>query len=264
VKSRFDWGFEVGVGYLFCNDGWRADLDFIFHQGGGSNSFSNQWNQLVVPSTAYTTGIIAGSNVTSFVNAHASLDTDFYRLSLALSRGTFVSRLLTLTPGFALTATWLDVNQKNKFSDANHNTLTEKKESETWQIGPTATLDTRLCFGDSGFSLTGQWDMTLGFGKTDISQQTFYSTSAATYTAKEGNNVVRFAPSAHALLGIQYDRDYFDHTQHLTVLAGLDTYTMWAGNRTIRAVNTAPVQFEQKDGNAFSLVGLTVAINYQF
>jgi hypothetical protein len=264
VKGKFNWGFQVGIGYLFSNDAWRADLDFTFHQGKGSSSLSDEWNQVIVPSTAYTSSILNGSTVTSFTNAESNFNSDFYRLDLSLTRGTFVSKFLVLTPGFALTTTWLDISQKSRFSDVDHNTLTEKKASKTWQIGPTGSLDTRLAFGNSGFSLTGEWDMTLGFGKTRIDQNSYYSTNPTTNAADLSHNPLTFSPSAHALLGLQYDRDYFDHTQHLTVMAGLDTFVMWSGNRVIRTINTVPVQFEQNSDNTFALIGLTVAFNYQF
>ncbi|MBM3201228.1 MAG: hypothetical protein FJZ56_02335 [Chlamydiae bacterium] len=266
VKSDFDWGFQVGIGYLFCNDGWRGDLDFTFHQGHGKKNFSEEWNEVVTPTTAV---YFDDQSDLVYDSAQGKLSTDYYRLALSLTRGTFASRLLVINPGLGLTTTWLDIYQKNKFSSNagdSHDVLTEKKRSKTWQIGPTGSLDTRLAFGDSGFSLTGEWDMTLGFGKTEISQDCFWSADPEQYSSYITNDVLRFAPSAHALLGLQYDRDYFDHTQHLTVMFGLDTNVMWSGNRTISygTVSNQSYVFNLQNDNTFALIGLTMAFNYQF
>ncbi len=266
-----DWGFKVSLGYLFCQDAWQADLEFTFFQGSGSDNFSNStasWDQYIVPNATVTgLSILNGSNVTSFPDGGSNISTDLYRLSLMLSRGTYASRFLSITPGFALTTTWLDIKQTNTFTDTNHVNFYEIRKSNTWHIGPTGSLDTRLAFGRTGWSLTGEWDMTLGFGNTDVSQNTFFSSNSATNSVYMENDSITFSPETHVLLGLQYDRDYFDATQHLTLMAGLDTYVMWQGFRTIRTMNgatTLPIQFDQKDGNVFATVGLTIAMNYQF
>lgn len=266
-KTSMSWGFKVSAGYFFCQDGWDLDAEFTFHRGSGSDKFSNtggNWNQYIVPTTA-TTGLnIVGDAMDSFSGASSKVHTDFYRLGLGLSRGSYVSRLLSITPGFALTSTWLKIDQDSTFSDSSHANYYEDKESKAWQIGPTARLDTELHFGRSGFSFISESDMTLGFGNTKVSQKCQYATSPATNYTSISNNSITFAPNAHVLLGVQYERQYFEDTQHLKIMAGLDTFVMWDGNRTIRAINTVPMQFEQENGNLFALVGLTVTLNYQF
>jgi len=263
-KLSFSWGFEFDIGYLFLNDDWKSDLSFTFHQGKGSNNFGDEWNQVIIPSTAYLEGIIDGDNAGSFENAKSHIHSDFYRLCLSLSRGTFTSRLLSITPGFGVTATWLNVHQTNKFSNEDRNVLVEKKESDAWDFGPTGLFGSRLWFGNSGFSLNNLFDLTLGFGKTDIKQNCYYSVSPDTNSTLIRDNGIRFSPKAHVLLGLQYETYFFEESQHLTLLAGLDTYIMWAGNRTIRAINGNMPQFEEKDASSFALIGLTLSANYQF
>jgi hypothetical protein len=265
AKTSMAWGFQFSGGYLFCQDGWQIDALFTYHQGKGKDNFSNtagDWDRYIVPTSA-ATGLSIGDADYTFSGASTRLSSDFYRLGLILSRGSFVSRLLSISPGLGLNTTWLKIQQDSEFNDATYNTYLEERESKSWQIGPTASLSTVLHFGSTGFSFVGESDLTIGFGNTKVSQSSYYNDPEYVYM---NNNRITIAPNAHVLLGIQYERHYFEATQHLKVFAGLDTFVMWDGYRTISTLNSqGPViQFDQKDGNLFGLVGLTINLTYQF
>lgn len=262
-----DSGFTIGLGKSFDHGEWDIATDFMFLRNKGNKTFSQSgsaWNESIIPDNIVTEGILDGGNIRSFTDGKFNTSSDFYKLQVHIMRGHFFNPNFSVQSGVGLHTNWIDIKGNNTYTDSTRATVYDNNRSKWWGIGPSTQTRAQYYLGQTGFSLLGEGNIAMLFGRMNVLQNTFYSTNSETNKAKMSNDHNDFSPHARGMLALKYDRDVMDCTQHIGLMIGLEAQTYWNQNQRIFAKNTTAIQYGTNPNNTFSPYGLKVSFEWAF
>lgn len=260
VKNSMDWGFQVGAGYTFEHDDWRAALNYMYFRSNNSTSGSSGFGTGFVPINVVTDLI----GVADVDNAKSDLKLNFNMLDFYLARGNYMGCAFSLAPRAGIKTGWVEFQQTSSYSGGGLGTdlVTSYEKSKFWGIGPEAGLYSRYDIGCSCFNIWGDFEMALLFGNHKlVNTQTLRSNMSNNVNLRE--TVHDMSPTARMAIGLGYEKTLCECKQHIAIRAGLDVQYWWDQYGNFEVQGSAPTQFHTTF-NDFSLHGLIVDAQWSF
>jgi|GEM_PF-2450719 len=301
VNQRFNFdmavGLKAGVAYFFEPDGWllSANVEWLSAQ----TTYAQQYDGI----TRYfpTDYPAVFSNVTAefpldFQAVNANFNIDYYLLDVVLSNGSYFSGAFTFEPFGGIQTSWINYYTYKQFSrDSNNSAQTNANTNgmlpanrswvkltniNFWGCGPEFGLNANY-YLVKGFSVYSTLQLAILLGQTTLGDSTgIVENNPSTPTFQymgDTNNLM--SPTTRAILGLQYDANMCNDTQHLKIRAGFDTRFYFNQHPVVRYENqflydrnvtsNELYQYEItrpriEENNTFSMVGLIVDVTYDF
>ena len=260
AKFQWEWGFKAAVGYNFEHDNWDAKLEYTYFK----NTAKDLVNTLALPSAVVSPLLDAAdplqySSLNTFVsknvafsnaaNAKSWFKNSYNDLYLDMGRDFFVSKYLSMRPGFGAEAAWITFKNSIRFwggtaqsfnilslggytngytIDAPFCYLNIWTKQRMFGVGPRASLDTRWHLGE-GYSVYGNVNGALLYSY-------FHNYASVTQEDQPLNeaqvkyNFHRLIPTAKFELGLMYDKYIMCETQHIAFCLGYENQYFWDMN----------------------------------
>ena len=262
-KSKWDFGFRVGLGYVLNHDGWDLYADWTHFRTTATKHIESDIQ--IVPFRLYTlySGIVSGAEnaqgvpnlLSPPVTVNPTVDSidarwklHFDVIDLELGREFYTSKYLTLRPHIGLRGA--SIRQKYDL-DYNGGAFTENGivllddvdfKNNFWGIGVRGGLNSlwhwgRSCGGD--WSFYGNLALSLLYGHFDIEQnETIENTSGVASITGGDLNVLSTENSYRAsramtdlALGLRYDYDCTDSAYHIALWLGWEHHIAFGMNQ---------------------------------
>ncbi len=274
IDFDWDWGFRVGLGYIFEHDAWDLNLMYTHFYNNGSRNRDAMFNQTVIPllgSTAINSDDPAVGNTFRYAeSAKSTYNMDYDGLILNLGRDYFVSRCLSMRPNWGLHSAWFDLKQITRYADGDPqtgglglNTATEvNQHQKIWGLGPQVGWQSDWHLGN-GFSLFSNIRGSLVYSHFKVR---FKQEIVGSVDKKINEKVNRhsFVPNVQYQVGVAYGVFLNDAKQHLQVSAGFEGQYWWNLNQIAHITNSfLPPRFDRHDDNV-SFHGLTLSARVCF
>ncbi|MBY0529143.1 MAG: hypothetical protein K2P51_03030 [Rhabdochlamydiaceae bacterium] len=227
LKSEWDPGFRVGVGYNLPHDGWDTtftylhfftDADRHTHAQGGRADFASQ-----------------GADQDSFnTKSKGHWNLHLSQLDLNLGREFFVSKWLTLRPNFGLRTAWIKQSLRARYKGFDYVPALKTKVDEKcnfWGLGVVAGMDSQWGLG-SGWSIFGNAGFSLlyGFFHNDVDQNTI---TVNKFVDLDGSyRTSTFV--ADLAIGLRWDHMFDRDRYHISFQGGWEHHLYAGQNQFIR------------------------------
>ncbi len=254
-KSRYDWGFKVGLGYAMPHDGWDLYAQYTWfnskqrHCDDDCDDCCSQCGtELFFPTfVAPCTGTNLCPSVT---DACGKWKMHLQYVDLELGREFFVSKWLTLRPFAGGRGLW--INQKynveysgqpvgvtTPFVPAGHE-FEHNMKNRFSGGGLRAGLDTQWYFArDWSFYAEMAINIILGsFHVKGKQVDEVEATGVETLVYKVDNSFVACRPVADLQLGISWDHGFADDAVHFGINFGWEQHYFWGQNQFNKFVDT--------------------------
>ncbi len=267
VDLDWDWGLTVGAGLGFDHDGWDLLVSFMWYDSSSSSSTNVGLNDQIVAlrQTPQITVATLGSNMTTCHKATSNVEFDYSDLFLELGRSYYVSGKLSVRTFYAVEAAWVKFNQTTRYSGGtvlDVNTLKVEDTNKFWALGPRTGFDGKWCLG-YGFSIYGDFDVSLLFAHFDVSHKETLSNDTVNSTLRLTSDMNHFLPKMHYEVGLQYDRYFAENKHHIGVMLGYDSSYLWNMNRMVYPSDATFHKYDERaeDGG---LQGVKLTLRWDF
>ena len=246
VNFNWDWGLRLGVGYDFNHDDWDGRLHYAFFNTNGSDSLGSGLNSTVIPTKADPSIVQSSTSPDSSFRFCASAKSEFkleYKaVDLDIGRAYFVSKKLSFRPSWGLKTAWIDQKQTTRYTGGTavgegqtlglgNNSVHVKDVCDFWGLGPKAGIDSRWSLG-CGLSLFGNLAGSLLYGHFEVDHKQRYTAIEANHidmtTSRHG-----FSPAMQMQLGLRYDTEILNNTQHIGIGLGFEANYWWRQNQSL-------------------------------
>lgn len=274
-------GVKAGIGYYSVHDDWEVNASFewlyskaILNADTASGTFQPTYNIDLSYGDDQDTTL-------SFHQGNSNLSVNYYLLDITLSKGSYFSDHFSFEPLAGVKVSWIGYNGALSLKD-NQNTATSipsnvswlrRNVTNFWGIGPMIGLNANyhMFVGWSIFShtnvavLLGETKIKDGVGFVTIEKYPFDS---VTYSILN-----TLTPTIRSIVGLQYDMDMFEETQHLKLRFGFDG--RWYYNqfptvdrRAKRIPSETGIVLSTNscvyEGNAFGMIGFLLDLGWDY
>lgn len=283
VDLDWTWGFEIGVGYRFCHDGWDTHLEYTYFRPSSSSKVSvgstagvyalRAENQITSSSLALAT--LANESFAFATTASANLNFSYDNINWDLGRDFYVSKNLSLKPHFGLRTMWIDLKETTQYTGGSsitdgttvlaglgNNTVAVLDKSKFWGLGVGTGLDSKWHL-TNGFSIYGKMSGALMYGNFEVDHETTF-TGLPLNLISVSQGFHRIVPGAELILGLCYDQYICSEKQHIGVALGYDTQYLWRANQMLEAYQDGRIQKHQSVSEDISIQGVTFELRWDF
>jgi len=224
-------GLRVSVGHDFDHDDWKVKADFEWlYSNAKYNDTVDTGNFYIVHQISEYSSTTDLINEPQYRTLNANLEVDYFLLDVYLSRGSYFSGHFSYSPFAGIKASWINFKGAKKFSNdsdtsrlAANTAYLMRDNVDFWGVGPMVGMDGNyhICAGWSVFSSA---NLAILFGQSHL--KNYYG--FVTTEAYPGGTLTRskldvLSPTMRGIIGVQYDQDVFDDTQHFSFRAGFDS-----------------------------------------
>lgn len=235
---KWDWGFRASAGYNFQHGGWEGLVEYTYYDAPAYNLVTGGPDG----------GVIAIRGMDAIVDtAESGYDSDFVaakgtsqykfnfnRGDIELARNFFVADYLSLRPYMGLVTAWINLRQALVYSGGSllGNTVSVTDTNNFWGIGPKVGLDTKW-YLSQGFSFFADAEAGLVYGRYRVKHVEQFSLDPSDDYVRLSGNMHGFSPMAQIELGVAYDVELCEDTQHLCISLGWDIQYWWRVNQML-------------------------------
>lgn len=254
-KTRYDWGFKVGLGYAMPHDGWDLYANYTWfnskkrHCDDDCDDCCSQCGTELFFPTFYAP--CQGTNLCpSVTDACGKWKLHLQMLDLELGREFFVSKWLTLRPFVGGRGVWINQKYDIEYSGQPSGVETPFIAAGTEQEfdlknryragGLRAGLDTQWYFARD-WSFYAEMAINIVLGQFRVKENADVETTA---TGAETNilhledKFIACRPIADLGLGISWDHGFADDAVHFGINFGWEQHYFWGQNQFDRFVDT--------------------------
>ena len=284
LVPNFDitWGFTGGFAYYFEEKNWTVSsrFDWLSSTGKGTNIADSDSN--VIPINLWRDQFFSATSsdlgVAGFAKSH--FEVSYYNVNIDLNRALYIDRNFSIEPHMGFKLSFIYDEVKSEFSrngsdtsfasttHLNSNELKRRQGTNFWGIGPSMGVNTNwdLC-SDLSLFFEGATSVLLGYSKAE--DHLSYSALANSETDSYSPHISVFSPTLQTLLGLKYEKAFFQNTQRIIARIGWDTTFFWNQWNHINTVsegtfNSSIDTFQLKEGDTFGLSGLLLNVTYEF
>jgi len=256
-------GFKFAMGYEPGYDDWslKASFEWLRSQGtfGEENTTANLLESYF-------------DNSSSYQNANATLDIDYFLLDVYLARGSYISNKFALEPVAGIKASWLYYDKEAIF--ATNGTLTAKQsflivaKTDFWGVGPMVGLNSTYHMS-AGWSIFSLSDLSLLLGQNKlVNYRGIVTVETVPGNTKVSTTTDVICPTVRAVLGVQYERYVMCDAQHLVLRAGFDSryyfnqYPVTTMHQD--TASSSPYVPSIIENGSFGMVGLLLDLGWSF
>lgn len=267
--NKWDWGFRAGIGYNFEHGEWDVYANYTYFTADNSTMTSTESGGYIYadPDMGH---IVANPNTPGYVASYGALRTvnkatsqlrfSFNRVDLELGRDFFVAKYLALRPHIGLMTAWIRQHQTSQYTglDLRANTATVHNHNNFWGVGPRGGFNTRwfLC---NGFSIVGNMNAALLYGKFDMNYERQFSLNSSTNDFYLNGDMHRFTPTTQMQLGLGYDTSCGCSNSQFSAWLGWDIQYWWRVQQQLK-----PDLGYARLGEDLSLQGVTLHLRWDF
>lgn len=259
AKLKGAWGVQVGLCFLFPNkESWALGFDYFYLLSKGNKTASG----LAVIPTNVPAALIPGQDYIYTTEGTSSLSSSLNELEAALSRPSFWTESLSVTPKVGIKTAWISLKQNNVFEGgvvASQALLETFSSSKFWGIGPMAGLGSTWDLG-CGFSLFGNFSGAVFYGSFKATEEQVYNENQRLFYYTSFH---KLAPTMRANLGFSWGACFDCDCQRIDISLGYDAQYFWNQNQMMEVVDTPAIHLRSK-GGGFGLQGLILDFAWSF
>ncbi len=224
-----DAGLRVSVGYYFDADDWvlKGAFEWLWSRGVLGFKSGGRHVETVrpthIPHVYYET-----THSTEFLELDTTLEIQYFLLDIFLARGSYFSGHFSYEPFAGLKSSWVYYHSKERYLNdgalhvPTNTSWLRTADTTFWGTGPMIGLNGNY-YLNQNWSLFSMGDFSVLLGESRVTNSTGFVTTQATPTnfrVNDANFVL--CPTTRAVLGLQYESDAYEQTQHFTIKAGFD------------------------------------------
>lgn len=262
VKSKYNWGFRVGLDWTLAHDNWDVDLSW-------THLISNRYGSSKADTTGDTPNVLVkaqgfvNDNTVGYTAASARYHNRLDQMNLDLGREFFISKWVTLRPFFGLRADWLRQKFRTSYGS---NTITSgdllpinqstNQRNKWWGIGITSGLNTQWSFCN-GFSIYGNAATAIEYGlqKLQLSES-----GGTTVSFNRSYHICR--PILDLQLGLGWDYNFCEDGFHFGLKLGWENHVYFDQSRFL-SYNTINYS-DNTSGGSLTYQGWTLHACFDF
>lgn len=277
-----DWGITAGLSYYFDEKKWALNTRFDWLSSTGKTTDKVNGTNNIVPINIwrdqFIADLVADLGVAGYGKSHFQVD--YYNLNIDLDRVVFSDKSFRLEPHMGLKLSFIYDTVTSTFtgdgSDTSldpdtrlgDNILTREQKTNFWGIGPSVGLNSDwIVRGGCSFFFEGTGAILIGNASAkDLVTYTAYGNST---TNTSSPNMPTLSPTLQALLGLKYEKTFFNDSQKLTIKLGWDNSFYWNQWNHVNTVSESTYSssmdtFQLSEGNTFGLTGILFNVNWNF
>jgi len=253
-KTRFEWGFRVGLGYAMPHDGWDVYLNYTWFRSKkrDCDDDCDDCCARCGVETHFPTWYVPCDGTVQcpvITDACGEWRLGLQMLDLELGREFFVSKWLTVRPHIGFRGAI--INQKYEVEYAGQVSGRQHFVPSGFEVehdmrnkftggGLRGGLDTQWYFARD-WSFYGKLALSILLGKLKVDQKgesENIATEEEFLLYKVKNHQVLCRPIADLAFGIAWDRGFADDAIHFGINVGWEQHYFWAQNEYMKFVNT--------------------------
>jgi hypothetical protein len=256
-NSHFDWnfGFRAGAGYHLEHDAWDWLLNFTWLHARADNHAHRAAGGLA--SQKGLPSLFAVTEINSHWHVH------YYVLDLEVGRDFFITKYLAFRPQFGIESAWIP--QRRHYSLKAGPDFGQKiyGKNHFWGIGPRAGLGGTWYFGHH-FSLLSALSGSLQWGRFESRlKESLLEPGGKVSIVNVNGDLHRLVPNVQARLGLSWDADINDSSNHLGIALLYEFQYWWRQNQFLNEQPPAVTGFQHESGD-LSLNGATLNVRFDF
>ena len=280
LTFNLDPGLKVGLGYTSPHDDWKFQAGFEWLSSTGKSTI-DEVGQAIRLSNTFQLHYDEDFVNIDFQEAAASLSIDYFLLDLAVSKGAYFSDRFSFEPLAGIKLNWINYNTTVRLSEAG-NTLSELPQgtswlkrsiNDFWGVGPMLGFNANYHLF-VGWSLFSKIDLAVLVGESYLKDGFGFVTNQKYPGQTVGlSNIPLLSGATRTMIGLQYERDLFEETQHLVFRVGFDGRYYYNQYPSV----TYPAQdlvdedetyftpgYNISEGNYFGMVGLLIDLCWSY
>ncbi len=280
IGFDLDPGLRAAVGYTSMHDDWMLKAAFEWLSSTGRSDLEQDNAQIRatnVPLILYEDDY----QIIRFQEADARLIVDYYLLDLSVSKGAYFSDKFSFEPLGGIKLNWINYNSSLKLANAGNTLSTlptttswlRRNITEFWGVGPMIGFNANYHLF-VGWSIFSKMDVAILIGETYLKDGIgFVTTETYPGGTTSTNTIQMLSPATRATIGLQYERDLFEETQHLAVRFGFDGrwyYNQYPQVNYPASLVTDPAEqflesgVQINEGNYFGMMGLLIDVCWSY
>ncbi|MCL6756151.1 MAG: Lpg1974 family pore-forming outer membrane protein [Candidatus Rhabdochlamydia oedothoracis] len=265
VKSKYNWGFRIGLDYTLPHDNWDVALCWthLISSRKGSSIANDPSNVLIK-----TQGFASAKNpFEGYAVANSRYHNRLDQINLNVGREFFVSKWVTLRPFFGLRADWLRQRLRTSYGFSNvvngDPVTTDQftnQRNKWWGMGIESGLNTQWSFCN-GFSIYGNVATAIEYGLQKL------QLNEINMVGVMENNSASFSRSYHICrpildlqLGLGWDYNFCDF--HFGLKLGWENHVYFDQSRFL-SYNTVNYS-DNTSGGSLTYQGWTLHACFDF
>lgn len=257
VKSKYNWGFRVGLDWTLPHDNWDVDLSWthlISNRHGSSTADTSGATPNVLVKAQGFADVTTVGYTTASARYHNRLD----QIDLNLGREFFISKWVTLRPFFGLRADWLRQRFRTSYGSTAATPLAQStnQRNKWWGIGIESGLNTQWSFC-GGFSIYGNVATAIEYGlqKLQLSESGGVDASFS-----RSYHICR--PILDLQLGLGWDYNFCEDGFHFGLKLGWENHVYFDQSRFL-SYNTVNYS-DNTSGGSLTYQGWTLHACFDF
>ena len=229
VKSKYNWGFRVGLDWTLPHDNWDIDLSWthlISNRHGNSTASTSE----ATPNVLVKVQGYANLATVGYKAANSKYRNRLDQIDLNMGREFFISKWVTLRPFFGLRADWLRQTLSTSYGSiaASGSLIPNQSTNQSnkwWGIGIESGLNTQWSFCN-GFSIYGNVATAIEYGLQKL------------LLNESGNANASFSRSYHICrpildlqLGLGWDYNFCEDNFHFALKLGWENHVYFDQSR---------------------------------
>lgn len=258
VSFDWDWGFKVGLGFIFSEEMWSLNCIYTRFITSNNEGEKKNWPEGFMGLTGYLTPALESSS-----NYRIS----YNDISFEFGRNYYVSSNLNLQPFIGLKNTWIHQKQQSKYlinlkqDDLISFNSDLKDCCDFWGIGPQMGLSSswfitrviNILFKTSGSLLYGKYDVSDSYfsGEVREIQGREEETNSSVFLKGDKSFI---SPFVDFTIGLGYQEYIYQDKLQLKISLAYEAQYYWRQNEMLKASGSLKKSYNSMTG-AISKVG---------
>ena len=253
VKSKYNWGFRVGLDWTLPHDNWDVDLSWT-HLISNRHGSSTASSAGATPNVLVKVQGFANTATEGYTAASSKYHNRLDQIDLNLGREFFISKWVTLRPFFGLRADWL--RQRLRHLILYTLAQSTNQRNKWWGIGIESGLNTQWSFC-GGFSIYGNVATAIEYGlqKLQLSESGGINDSF-----RRSYHICR--PILDLQLGLGWDYNFCEDGFHFGLKLGWENHVYFNQSRFL-SYNTVNYS-DNTSGGSLTYQGWTLHACFDF
>ncbi len=250
VKSKYNWGFRIGLDWTLPHDNWDIDLSWTHLISNRHGSSTATAPNILVKAQGFANAATVGYTAASS-RYHNRLD----QIDLNMGREFFISKWVTLRPFFGLRADWLRQRLRTSYTSATLAQSTNQR-NKWWGIGIESGLNTQWSFC-GGFSIYGNVATAIEYGLQKLQLSESGGVDAG---FRRSYHICR--PILDLQLGLGWDYNFCEDGFHFGLKLGWENHVYFDQSRFL-SYNTVNYS-DNTSGGSLTYQGWTLHACFDF
>ncbi|VHO00713.1 Lpg1974 family pore-forming outer membrane protein [Candidatus Rhabdochlamydia sp. T3358] len=254
VKSKYNWGFRVGLDYTLPHDNWDVDLSWT-HLISNRHGNSTASTAGATPNVLVKVQGLANATTVGYTAASSKYHNRLDQIDLNVGREFFISKWVTLRPFFGLRADWLRQRLRTSYTSATLAQSTNQR-NKWWGFGIESGLNTQWSFC-GGFSIYGNVATAIEYGlqKLQLSES-----GGVDASFRRSYHICR--PILDLQLGLAWDYNFCEDGFHFGLKLGWENHVYFDQSRFL-SYNTTNYS-DNTSGGSLTYQGFTLHACFDF